>query len=326
MRTAASCQVKLALLLLTTAQAVEGLTSARFPFHHRSLVVATSVMNKPRTSNPSRSATCPNHESTAAKGMQMIETEKIKNHNQKNEIQNNIDTKHVTTVDAPSASVAYLSLAAFVLPLATMALPAHAAGAGVIPSALVAYVHYASLLVCVAALVVQRVMVKANMSSEQEDQLMTSEAVLGFATIALLVSGFYRIEFDKGLDFYIHEPLFWFKIVLAGVWGGSSLFPSTIIFKRFLERKTPKSTQAPISAALAGRLHQLLNAELTALLFIPLTATLMARGVWYVADFPWQAGAALSAVTWLGVSFKYGKDALTWKDPEPESIAPAYEE
>jgi hypothetical protein len=56
------------------------------------------------------------------------------------------------------------------------------------------------------------------------------------------------------------------------------------------------------------------NAELTAIAIIPLTASLMARGVAANQDFPWQAEAALAAVVFAGLSFKYVKEALTFED------------
>jgi len=47
---------------------------------------------------------------------------------------------------------------------------------------------------------------------------------------------------------------------------------------------------------------------------VPLTATFMARGVGYAEDFPWQAEAALAALVFGGLSFKYVKEALTFED------------
>jgi len=40
----------------------------------------------------------------------------------------------------------------------------------------------------------------------------------------------------------------------------------------------------------------------------------MARGVGYAEDFPWQAEAALAALVFGGLSFKYVKEALTFED------------
>ena len=39
-------------------------------------------------------------------------------------------------------------------------------------------------------------------------------------------------------------------------------------------------------------------------------------GVGYTDSFPWQAGAGAVAVTVLGLSVKYVKEALQWKEDE----------
>jgi hypothetical protein len=50
---------------------------------------------------------------------------------------------------------------------------------------------------------------------------------------------------------------------------------------------------------------QICNAELTAIAFIPLTASFMARGVGYSNSIPWQAEAGATAAIFAGLSFKY---------------------
>lgn len=71
-----------------------------------------------------------------------------------------------------------------------------------------------------------------------------------------------------------------------------------------------------MSDKLVKRLTAVLNAEISAILTIPLLATFMARGVWYAGDFPWPAGLVLALVTTGGATYYYGKQALTWSDEE----------
>ena len=73
---------------------------------------------------------------------------------------------------------------------------------------------------------------------------------------------------------------------------------------------------------LSARMIQICNAELVAIATIPLTATFMARGVGYSQDFPWQAEAALAALVFGGLSFKYVKEALSFED-NPISLDPS---
>lgn len=186
----------------------------------------------------------------------------------------------------------------------------------VIPSALAAYSHYLSILVIVASIMTERLTVKAAMSIEEEKLLGVADIMTGVAGVALLVSGYYRATaYGKGWDFYSHEPIFWLKMTFLGIFGALSLFPTITIIQRTVKIQQ-EGTIEPMSEALAKRMTQVLNAELSALAFIPLTACLMARGVGYVNDFPTQiVGPALFAVVTGGAVFKYAKDAITWKEP-----------
>ena len=96
-----------------------------------------------------------------------------------------------------------------------------------VASGLWAYAHYLSILVIVGCLTAERVIVKADMATVEEDQIVKIDLVYGLMAALLIISGFARAtNFGKGGDFYIHEPLFWAKMTFSGVWGGLSLFPS----------------------------------------------------------------------------------------------------
>lgn len=100
-----------------------------------------------------------------------------------------------------------------------------------VASGLWAYAHYLSILVIVGCLTAERVIVKADMATVEEDQIVKIDLVYGLMAALLIISGFARAtNFGKGGDFYIHEPLFWAKMTFSGVWGGLSLFPSCKCF------------------------------------------------------------------------------------------------
>lgn len=231
-------------------------------------------------------------------------------------------SKNVDDHDTNKHASSLLGTAAAPLALLT-ALPAHAAADGggfVLASAFVAYVHYAALLCCVGVLVTERLTVKSDMTFEQEELLWKADALYGIAGLALAVSGYYRtVEYGKGWEFYAHEPLFWLKLALVGIWGASSFFPTIIILQRVLEQR--ETGEYPrMSEKLADRLTTVINAELLAIASVPLVATFMSRGVLYLGDdFPWQAGAGFVVVTFGGFAFKYVKEALTWSDDDDES-------
>jgi hypothetical protein len=81
-----------------------------------------------------------------------------------------------------------------------------------------------------------------------------------------------------------------------------------------LKRGQLKGEFEPMSEKLYTRMKAVLNAELSAVLSIPLLATFMARGVWYSNDFPWPAGLVWVLLVSGGASFFYGKQAVTWTD------------
>jgi putative membrane protein len=234
---------------------------------------------------------------------------------------------------SPSSSVALFSVASFAS-LTSLGQPAQAqdlpidystlasssqvvSAAGPVASALVAYAHYASLLLIVICLMIERLTVSTSMTEDEEKRVSIADTCYLFASIGLFVSGYYRAtEFGKGWDFYSHEPLFWVKLALAGVVGATSLFPTIIFTKRSINYLNNKTFGPSMSPALVKRVTTLINAQLLAVLTIPLVATLMARGVWYWNEFPWQAGAAMFFLPWAGLTFKYTKEALSWQEDD----------
>ncbi|MFY8148628.1 MAG: DUF2214 family protein [Prochlorococcaceae cyanobacterium] len=148
----------------------------------------------------------------------------------------------------------------------------------VLSSAGVAYVHYLSFMVCFAALVMERRLIRPDPSREDATWMVITDVVYGLAALALLGSGILRVlHFGQGSAFYTENPLFWWKVgVFLGV-GALSLYPTVtyILWAIPLRRG-----EAPaVSEALARRLSWILNIEIAGFAAIPLMATLMARGV-----------------------------------------------
>jgi len=75
----------------------------------------------------------------------------------------------------------------------------------------------------------------------------------------VLATGYFRVtQFGKGWDFYAHEPVFWFKMLLFSVMGASSLFPTIKIIQRAIEAKEfsegKRAAPLPLSEKLAARM------------------------------------------------------------------------
>ena len=158
------------------------------------------------------------------------------------------------------------------MPLATVLTPEIAKSAGV------AYLHYVSFMVCFAALVVERRLLRPDPDRRSATAMVITDIIYGLAALALLVSGIFRVlYYGQGSEFYTQNPLFWWNVGLYLSVGALSLYPTiTYILWAIPLRKgeLPK-----VSQALATRLGWIINVELVGFAFVPLLATLMARGV-----------------------------------------------
>lgn len=158
-----------------------------------------------------------------------------------------------------------------------MPLPAVIA-APVLPSALVAYVHYLSFMLCFGALVLERRLIRPNPDRADATLMVITDVVYGVAALALLVSGILRVlHYGQGSAFYTENPLFWVKVGTFLTVGTLSLYPTVTYILWALPLRRGELPQ--VSEALAARLRRILEVELVGFASIPLLATLMARGV-----------------------------------------------
>ena len=96
-----------------------------------------------------------------------------------------------------------------------------------IRSASIAYIHYLSFMICFGSLVFERISIKINPNKNEAISMVIADIIYGIAGIALLVSGIYRvIKFGQGSEFYTENPLFWTKMVVFGLVGSLSLYPT----------------------------------------------------------------------------------------------------
>ena len=147
----------------------------------------------------------------------------------------------------------------------------------VIKSALVAYIHYLSFMVCYGALIFERISLKESPNKKEAISMVIADVIYGIAGIALLISGIYRvIKFGQGTDFYTQNPIFWSKIILFALVGSLSLYP-TVTYILWAIPLT-KGNLPIVSTNLVKRLKLMINIELIGFSFIPLLATFMSRG------------------------------------------------
>lgn len=141
-----------------------------------------------------------------------------------------------------------------------------------------AYVHTLSFMVCFAALVLERRLLRPDPGRADAIWMVVTDVVYGIAALALALSGILRVlQFGRGVDFYTHNPLFWLKVGIFVAVGALSLYPT---FTLILWTNPLRKGELPqVSEALAARLRWFLNIELVGFAVIPLLASLMARGV-----------------------------------------------
>ena len=158
------------------------------------------------------------------------------------------------------------------MPLAVALSPDIAKSAGV------AYFHYLSFMLCFAALVVERRLIKASPNRREATAMVITDIIYGIAALALLVSGIFRVlYFGQGSEFYTENPLFWWKVGLYLSVGGLSLYPTVTYILWAIPLR--KGELPLVTEALASRLRWIINIELVGFASLPFLATLMARGV-----------------------------------------------
>ena len=210
-------------------------------------------------------------------------------------------------------------LALVALPLLTVLALPEAATAAVNPvaSAFAAYGHYLGLVLVVASLTTEKFLVKPELTEDEAQTLVIADSVYGIAGVLVLYTGYLRVtQYGKGWEYYAHEPVFWVKMGLFAVMGSSSLFCTTKIVQMAIAKTAGEENATVLGEKLSARMQKIINGELLAIGSIPLAAALMARGVAYSENMPWQAGAAPVALVSLGLSAKYVKEALTWSDED----------
>jgi len=149
---------------------------------------------------------------------------------------------------------------------------------GVARPAGAAYVRYPSFMLCFAALVVERRLIRPDPDRRTATAMVITDIIYGIAALALLVTGILRVlYFGQGIEFYTENPLFWWKVGLYLSVGGLSLYPTVTYILWALPLR--KGELPKVGEALATRLGWIINVELVGFALVPMLATLMARGV-----------------------------------------------
>ena len=145
-------------------------------------------------------------------------------------------------------------------------------------NALFAFLHHIAAFVLFAAMVIEFILLKDDMTLANARRLLRTDAVFGISAGIVLVVGILRvIYFEKGVDYYMHSVPFMAKITLFVAIGLLSIYPTV----RFMAwRPAVKQGKAPaVDARTLRRLRTVLHVELTGVVVLILMAAMMARGI-----------------------------------------------
>ena len=82
-------------------------------------------------------------------------------------------------------------------------------------SALVAYLHYVSIILCFGALLFERLRLKTNLNRLEAISMVVADIIYGLAGLTLLITGILRVKyFGQGGEFFTDNPIFWLKVGL----------------------------------------------------------------------------------------------------------------
>ena len=141
-------------------------------------------------------------------------------------------------------------------------------------AAFAAFLHHVAAFTLVAALAIEFVLLRGELTAASARQLRIVDAVLGAAAGVLFLVGLGRVfYFEKGASYYAHNAFFIAKMALFVAVAVASIYP-TVTFLSW--RRTPVPA---VDAANLRRLRRLIHWELAGVLLILLCAALMARGI-----------------------------------------------
>ena len=147
-----------------------------------------------------------------------------------------------------------------------------------VTTAFMAFLHHLLAFTLTACLVYEFVAYRKNMGIEEIRRIQRVDLVYGISAGLLLVVGLLRVFFfEKGVNFYIHNPFFWVKMAAFAIVALMSIDP-TIRFIRW--NKTLRQNQSlEISDTEYKRTRMLLRLEVIGIAIILFAAPMMARGV-----------------------------------------------
>lgn len=148
-------------------------------------------------------------------------------------------------------------------------------------NSLFAFLHHVAAFSLVAALAVELVLIKGDLTVVGARKILLADLVFGAAAGVVLVVGLLRVFcFEKSASYYFHSASFIAKLSLFVLVGLLSIYPT----REFLSWKAPlKQGRIPdLNSRKLRAIRSVMHWELTGIVLIILCAALMARGIGYM--------------------------------------------
>lgn len=142
---------------------------------------------------------------------------------------------------------------------------------------LTAFLHHVAAFTLVAAVALEFVLLRGELTLWSARRLQVADMILGIAAGVLLAVGLMRVFwFEKGAAYYFSSHAFLTKFALFILVGLLSIVP-TVEFLSW--RRAVQSGQVPVVApGKLRRVRVILHVELAAIVLILLCAAIMAKG------------------------------------------------
>ena len=144
--------------------------------------------------------------------------------------------------------------------------------------ALFAFLHHVAAFALVAALVVEFVLIRGEITLQAARRILLADLVYGAAAGGVLVVGLLRVFFfEKGAGYYLHSAPFIAKVSLFALIALLSIYP-TVGFLSW--RPSVKlGRPPPADAHRIRRIRSLIHWELAGVVVLIFCAALMAKGI-----------------------------------------------
>lgn len=148
-------------------------------------------------------------------------------------------------------------------------------------NAFFAFLHHVGAFGLVAALAIEFLLIRGEITRRSAKQLLIADAIVGASASLVLLAGLVRVFwFEKGASYYFHSIPFLVKLSLFVIVALVSIYPTATFLSW---RKALRLGQVPVVDARKQQLvRKVLHWELAGAVIIILCAALMARGygVW----------------------------------------------